>query len=255
MARSKLFEPFTLRSVTLRNRIGVSPMCQYSCSDGFPNDWHFIHLGSRAIGGAGLVMVEATAVAENGRISPADAGIWKNDQTEAWGRIARVIAEYGAVPAIQLAHAGWKAVDGRTVGRRAGRGSGEGRLATGRRRFLTVYGRLPDTPATHRIGHRQLVRRLEGRDETGRGRGVQVDRDARRARLPHAQLPLADFEHAHRFVRRILRKPHAAGIADRQGRSRYDARRVADVGAALVYGLDGRGLDDPRYGEAGGPVP
>ena len=109
MARSKLFEPFTLRSVTLRNRIGVSPMCQYSCEDGFPNDWHFIHLGSRAIGGAGLVMVEATAVTAKGRISPADAGIWKDEQIEAWSRIAGVISQYGAVPAIQLAHAGWKA--------------------------------------------------------------------------------------------------------------------------------------------------
>ena len=73
-----LFEPFTLRSVTLRNRIGVSPMCQYSAEDGMANDWHFVHLGSRAVGGAGLVMVEATAVEATGRISPEDMGIWSD---------------------------------------------------------------------------------------------------------------------------------------------------------------------------------
>lgn len=109
MRRAKLFEPLTLRSVTLRNRIGVSPMCQYSCVDGSPTDWHFVHLGSRAVGGAGLVMVEATAVSPEGRISPADAGIWDDRHTAEWARIARFIADHGAVPGIQLAHAGWKA--------------------------------------------------------------------------------------------------------------------------------------------------
>ncbi len=104
-----LFEPLKLRSVTLRNRIGVSPMCQYSCDDGLVGDWHFVHLGSRAVGGAGLVMAEATAVSAEGRISPGDTGIWKDEQTAAWRRIARFVAEQGAVPAIQLAHAGWKA--------------------------------------------------------------------------------------------------------------------------------------------------
>jgi 2,4-dienoyl-CoA reductase-like NADH-dependent reductase (Old Yellow Enzyme family) len=108
MHTAKLFEPFSLRSVTLRNRIGVSPMCQYSCEDGFVADWHFVHLGSRAVGGAGLVMAEATAVSAEGRISPEDTGIWKDDHIEAWRRIVRFIAEHGAVPGIQLAHAGWK---------------------------------------------------------------------------------------------------------------------------------------------------
>lgn len=107
--RRRLFDPLKLRSVTLRNRIGVSPMCQYSCVDGSPTDWHFVHLGSRAVGGAGLVIVEATAVSPEGRISPADAGIWDDRHVAEWGRIARFIEEHGAVPAIQLAHAGWKA--------------------------------------------------------------------------------------------------------------------------------------------------
>lgn len=104
-----LFEPFTLRGVTLRNRIGVSPMCQYSSVDGMPNDWHFVHLGARAVGGAGLIVTEATAVEPRGRISPEDAGIWSDAHAEAWGRIAHFISEMGAVPGMQLAHAGRKA--------------------------------------------------------------------------------------------------------------------------------------------------
>jgi 2,4-dienoyl-CoA reductase-like NADH-dependent reductase (Old Yellow Enzyme family) len=108
MHTAQLFEPFSLRSVILRNRIGVSPMCQYSCEDGLVRDWHFVHLGCRAVGGAGLVMAEATGVSAEGRISPEDTGIWKDEHVGAWRRIARFIAEQGAVPGIQLAHAGWK---------------------------------------------------------------------------------------------------------------------------------------------------
>ena len=104
-----LFTPLTLRGVTLRNRIMVSPMCQYSCEDGYATDWHLVHLGSRAVGGAGLVMVEATAVQAHGRISPHDMGIWKDDHVPALARIARFVEEQGAVPGIQLAHAGRKA--------------------------------------------------------------------------------------------------------------------------------------------------
>lgn len=104
-----LFEPFTLRGVTLKNRIGISPMCQYSSIDGFPNDWHLAHLGARAAGGAGLVMTEATAVEARGRISPDDAGIWSDSQAEAWARVVKFVADHGSVPGMQLAHAGRKA--------------------------------------------------------------------------------------------------------------------------------------------------
>ena len=106
---SALFSPLTLRSVTFRNRIFVSPMCQYSSHDGMPTDWHLVHLGSRAVGGAGLVMVEATAVSPEGRISPDDSGIWDDRHVEGFAPITRFIAEQGAVPGIQLAHAGRKA--------------------------------------------------------------------------------------------------------------------------------------------------
>jgi 2,4-dienoyl-CoA reductase-like NADH-dependent reductase (Old Yellow Enzyme family) len=104
-----LFAPFAQRSVTLRNRIVVSPMCQYSSEDGLPNEWHHVHLGSRAVGGAGLVFTEATAVRAEGRITPRDAGIWNEAQAEAWAPIAAFIESQGAVPGMQLAHAGRKA--------------------------------------------------------------------------------------------------------------------------------------------------
>lgn len=104
-----LFDPLPIRGLTLRNRVVVSPMCEYSSIDGFANDWHFVHLGSRAVGGAGLVLTEAAAVLAEGRISPADLGIWKDDQVEPLARIVRFINEQGSVAGMQLAHAGRKA--------------------------------------------------------------------------------------------------------------------------------------------------
>ena len=108
-ATTNLFTPLTIRGATFRNRIGVSPMCQYSCEGGIATDWHLVHLGSRAVGGAGLVMVEASAVEERGRISPEDMGIWGQQHVDPLKRIARFIEEQGAVSGIQLAHAGRKA--------------------------------------------------------------------------------------------------------------------------------------------------
>ncbi|MCL5266739.1 MAG: NADH:flavin oxidoreductase/NADH oxidase [Bacteroidetes bacterium] len=106
---SKLLSPLKIRELQFRNRIFVSPMCQYSAKDGVPNDWHLVHLGSRAVGGAGLVLTEATAVSPEGRISPADLGIWNDEQENAFGRITDFIKSQGSVPGIQLAHAGRKA--------------------------------------------------------------------------------------------------------------------------------------------------
>src|SRR5580698_8155343 len=104
-----LLSPLTIRGVTLRNRIGVSPMCQYSSVDGFADDWHLVHLGSRAVGGAGLVFVEASGVTAQGRITPSDMGIYDDRHIEFLARIAKFVERMGAVPAIQLAHAGRKA--------------------------------------------------------------------------------------------------------------------------------------------------
>jgi 2,4-dienoyl-CoA reductase-like NADH-dependent reductase (Old Yellow Enzyme family) len=104
-----LFEPIRIRDIILKNRIVVSPMCQYSSVDGFANDWHLVHLGTRAIGGAGLVFTEATAVSPEGRITPDDLGIWKDEHIDFLKRITEFIKKNGSVPGIQLAHAGRKA--------------------------------------------------------------------------------------------------------------------------------------------------
>ncbi len=104
-----LFEPITIKSITLKNRLVVSPMCQYSATDGFANDWHLVHLGSRAVGGAGLVLAEATAVSPEGRITPYDLGLWQDAQISFLQRITSFIQEQGAVSGVQLAHAGRKA--------------------------------------------------------------------------------------------------------------------------------------------------
>ena len=105
---SQLFSPLKLKDVTFKNRIGVSPMCQYSSDNGVASDWHLIHLGSRAVGGAGLIMAEATAVTPEGRITPGCAGIWNDEQVEALCPITRVLEQHGAVAGIQIAHAGRK---------------------------------------------------------------------------------------------------------------------------------------------------
>jgi 2,4-dienoyl-CoA reductase-like NADH-dependent reductase (Old Yellow Enzyme family) len=122
-----LFDSFTLRGVTLRNRVGVSPMCQYSSEDGLATDWHLVHIGSRAVGGAGLVMVEDTAVEPRGRITPQDMGIWADKHVAPLERIARFVAGQGAAPGIQLGHAGRKASVYRPWG--ADRPGGNGRVA------------------------------------------------------------------------------------------------------------------------------
>jgi len=122
MSAPHVFSPLTIREVTFRNRIGVSPMCQYSSVDGLATDWHVVHLGSRSVGGAGLVMTEATAVEPRGRISPADLGIWDDRHIPGLRRVTEVVKANGAVVGIQLAHAGRKAstappwLGGRPVG-------------------------------------------------------------------------------------------------------------------------------------------
>lgn len=104
-----LNQPISIKSVTIKNRIGMSPMCQYSAKDGFANNWHFVHYGSRAVGGAGLIIIEATAVTPEGRITPFDLGLWKDEQIPELQKIAGFVHSQGAVAGIQIAHAGRKA--------------------------------------------------------------------------------------------------------------------------------------------------
>ena len=154
---SHLFAPLTVKSVTLRNRIGVSPMCQYSAEDGLADDWHLVHLGSRAVGGAGLVIVEATAVSPEGRISPGDLGIWSDRHVEPLTRINRFLKQHGAVAGLQIAHAGRKASARRPW-------DGEGQLPEGGGGWPTVApsaeafgGGLDKVPqALHAAGIKQV---------------------------------------------------------------------------------------------------
>jgi len=125
-----LFDPLPQRGLSLRNRLAVAPMCQYSAVDGMPDDWHLVHLGSRAVGGAGVVIAEATAVSPQGRISPGDTGLWNDAQRDAWQPIARFITSQGAIAGVQLAHAGRKASSQRPW-------DGGGPLPTGQGDWLT----------------------------------------------------------------------------------------------------------------------
>lgn len=157
----ELFRPLSLRSITLHNRIMVSPMCQYSSEDGFANDWHLVHLGQFAAGGASLIMSEATAVEDRGRISPQDLGIYYDEHIEPLARITRFIKEYGGVPGIQLAHAGRKASTYRPWS-----GSGEispedGRwqtVAPSERRFSKAY---PLPHALNQAEIREIVKSFQ----------------------------------------------------------------------------------------------
>ncbi len=154
-----LFDRFALKSVTLRNRIGVSPMCMYTAEDGLANDWHLVHLGARASGGAALVIVEATAVAPEGRISPGDVGLWSDRHIEPLARANRFIISQGAVPGIQLAHAGRKASAGRPW-------DGGGHLDDGQGGWATVApSAIPfgdDLPKVPRALSADDIRRVQG---------------------------------------------------------------------------------------------
>ncbi len=106
---AELFKPLKIKSIELKNRIVISPMCEYSSEDGFANDWHFVHLGSRAVGGAGLIITEATAISPEGRITPDDLGLWKDEHIAELKKIVGFIHENGSIAGVQLAHAGRKA--------------------------------------------------------------------------------------------------------------------------------------------------
>ena len=153
-----IFDELTLRGVTLRNRIGVSPMCEYSSENGMPNDWHFVHLGARAVGGAGLIITEAAAVEARGRITAGDAGIWSDDHIEPWAHVTRFLKQHGAVPGIQLAHAGRKASTARPWDGGAGiadEGGGWEPVAPSAAAFDSEY-RMPHALTTEEIA--QIVR-------------------------------------------------------------------------------------------------
>ena len=205
---SHLFDPFTLKSVTLRNRIGVSPMCQYSAEDGMANDWHLVHLGARAVGGAGLVIVEATAVAPEGRISPEDLGLWSDQQVEPLARITRFLRQHGSVAGLQIAHAGRKASAKRPW-------DGEGQWPIGDRGWATV------APTAEAFGP-GLERVPQALDEAGIAR-LQADFVATARRAVAAGFQWLELHFAHGYLAHQFLSPLVNRRTDRYGGS-FDNR-------------------------------
>jgi len=201
---ASLFEPLSLRGVTLRNRIGVSPMCQYSSTDGYANDWHLVHLGSRAVGGAGLVIAEATAVTAEGRISPQDLGLWQDGQVDMLSRITRFIRDQGAVAGVQLAHAGRKAST--EVPWRGG-----APLAPAAGGWSPIV-----APSAVPFGSRSQV--PEALDATGIRRVVDAFRDAARRAL-HAGFQVIELHGAHGYLLHQFLSPLANHRDDGYGGS------------------------------------
>ena len=251
---SLLFEPLSLRQITLPNRIAVSPMCQYSAQEGLANDWHLVHLGSRAVGGAGLVIVEATAVLPEGRITADDLGIWSDAHVEPLHRITRFIESQGAVAGVQLAHAGRKASTWRPwLGKHGSVPIGDG-------------GWIPVAPSAIRSIPSTRPRGPERGADRGAGAGLRTRRRALPGcrlqgrggacgpRLPVASVPLAAVEPASRPVRRLLREPHPPASAGHRRGAQGLAGRVAIIRAAVRHRLGGGWLE-PRRDRGTGPAP
>ena len=249
-----LFNPLRLRDVTLANRIGVSPMCQYSCVDGFANDWHFAHLAARAVGGAALVFTEAAAVTPEGRISPQDLGVWSDKHFEPLERIARFIDGQGAVAGIQLAHAGRKASTYRPW-------SGDGAVPEAEGGWRPVGAEpdrlqraLRDAPGTERRANRRRATGVRDRGRPRLCRGLPRHRDLRRARLPGARVSVAAEQPAHRRLRRFVRQSRAVPQRMRGGGAPRPARPLPAVRAHLGDRLDGRRLGRRAIGGTGAPA-
>ena len=214
-----LFAPLTLRGVTLRNRIVVSPMCQYSSDDGFATDWHLVHLGQFAAGGAAMVLTEATAVTADGRISPQDLGIWKDEHVEMLARIGRFVASQGAVFGTQLAHAGRKASTGRPW-----EGGGPVGVEAGGWTHLAAPSALPFDE------HHQTPDAL---DDAGIARVVSAFRGAAERALA-AGMQVIELHAAHGYLLHEFLSPLANARTDAYGGSfDHRIRLVLEVAASV----------------------
>jgi 2,4-dienoyl-CoA reductase-like NADH-dependent reductase (Old Yellow Enzyme family) len=224
---SRLFTSLALREVTLPNRVALAPMCQYSAGpDGLPTDWHRVHLGSRAVGGAGLVITEATAVVPEGRISPQDTGLWSGAHVDAWRPVTAFVAAHGAVPAVQLAHAGFKASTYRPWSGRGGVPDAEGGwtpVGPGSEPFVPEY-RVPT--ALDEAGIEGVVEAFA----TAAGRAVDAGFAAVEIHAAHGYL-------LHEFLSPLTNHRADGWGGDRAGRMRLTlevARAVrATVGEAV----------------------
>lgn len=208
---ASLFDPLSIRGVTLRNRIVVSPMCEYSSHDGFANDWHLVHLGSRAVGGAGLIFTEATAVTPEGRISPEDLGIWSDAHVEFLARIVRFLKSQGAVPGMQLAHAGRKGSTYRP-------GGGEGAI------LPKDGGWVPVAPSALAYSETYAMPRALSKDEI-RGVVEAFTQGARRAL--EADFKVLEIHAAHGYLIHEFFSPLSNQRTDEYGGSFENRTRLA----------------------------
>jgi 2,4-dienoyl-CoA reductase-like NADH-dependent reductase (Old Yellow Enzyme family) len=218
----RLFSEFAVRGLKVRNRIAVSPMCEYSCEDGFANDWHLVHLGSRAVGGAGIVFTEATAVTPEGRISPQDLGIWKDEHIEMLSRITRFVGGQGAAPGIQLAHAGRK---GSTWAPATGR---PGAISLGE------GGWTPVAPSALKFADNfPMPQEL---DEAGIRRVVKAFADAARRALA-AGFKIVEIHSAHGYLLHEFLSPLSNHRTDAYGGSFENRTRILREVIAAVRGV------------------
>ncbi|ANJ27627.1 NADH:flavin oxidoreductase/NADH oxidase [Agromyces aureus] len=227
-AQPALFTPITIRSLTIRNRVWVPPLCQYSVTsrDGVPHDWHLVHLGSMAAGGAGLVIAEATAVSPEGRISDYDTGLWNDEQAEAWSRVTRFLRSQGAAAGIQLAHAGRKAsVWPEVVGKRGSQPLDEGGWTTVSASAQAFHG----------------LREPVALDEAGI-RGVIADFRSAARRALDAGFDLVEVHAAHGYLVHQFLSPLSnlrddEWGGDLEGRSRLLLEIVREVRAEIGDGV------------------
>jgi 2,4-dienoyl-CoA reductase-like NADH-dependent reductase (Old Yellow Enzyme family) len=220
-----LFSPIRLRDLTVRNRVWVAPMCQYSAVDGMPDDWHLVHLGSFARGGAGLVMTEATAVSPEGRISPADTGIWDDQQRDAWARVVEFLHGQGAAAAMQLAHAGRKASTRPPFEGRGPVPPGEGGWATVGP-SSEAYPGLPAPAPLDTAG----VDRVVGDFADGARRAVEAGFDAVEVHAAHGYL-------LHQFLSPLSNRRTDAYGGSFDNRARLPRRVVRAVREVLPDGM------------------
>ena len=249
---SSLFDPYTLRDVIFRNRLGISPMCQYSSVEGMPDDWHLVHLGARALGGSGLIITEASAVEPRGRITDCDAGLWNAAQADAWARVVKFCQAHGARVGTQLAHAGRKASTappwkdrGAPITRRPSRLAAD-RAERGARSTKAGTRRFDGDDARR---HRHAVVRefVEARAALPVERRIRRRRAARRPRLPAPQLLLAAEQPSRRRLRRLVRRTARSIVREAvEARIRSPRSRIrhAAVRPPELLRLDRGRLDD-----------
>jgi 2,4-dienoyl-CoA reductase-like NADH-dependent reductase (Old Yellow Enzyme family) len=216
-----LFEPLPLRGLTLRNRIAVSPMCQYSCTDGAANDWHLVHLGARAVGGAGLVLTEATAVEARGRISPADLGLWDDRLIEPLARVVRFVEAQGAASGIQLAHAGRKGSTAPPWEGRSGLSAAEGGWTPVAPSALAFAEGYPEPAALDAAGIAHVVGSFAAAARRARAAGVRV-----------VELHAAHGYLLHQFLSPLSNRREDAWGGSFQARTRLVREVVSAVRAA-----------------------